>query len=452
MAGVLGIEPRSKVLETFILTVVLYPCTVTILSQEASLRKMRAQVVQWLCMKVVIVGGGFGGVKAAIELAKKKIGPITLISDRDYFFHHGLLYSTATGSDPKESAIPIRDILKPYSEIHFFVDEITKISVREQKVYGAKKSYLYDQLVLAVGMSEYFYGIDGARRYSYSLDSLEGVKKFSADFHDRVLDESHELHCAIIGGGPTGVELAGHLTQYAEKIAKAHAIAHSGVNIMILERAERLLPGLSRAASLKVTRKLRQIGVRVRAGHTIDKVARSYIVADSARMNVDMAVWTCGGRINSLFERHSEVFHISEHGRVVVNQYLEAYPRIFVIGDSADAPNSGYASGAVAHAQFLARHLDRIVRGTQLRPFSSAVKPLTSLPISRFWAYSERYGIYASGVLGSVIRRIAELNSYCYLVSFDKAWKLWRRHRRSNEICRFCRRNVHIGKKSLAKA
>lgn len=400
-------------------------------------------MVYWLCMKVVIVGGGFGGLKAAIELAKLGGFEITLVSDREYLLHHGLLYSTAAGRDPKESAVPVKEIIAPYPAITFYRDRISEIDTDNQTVYGQKSSYSYDELVLSPGLSEYFYGTNGAKQHSYTMGSLEGVKAFSAAVHDGMINDGG-LVCAIIGGGATGVELTGALAEYADRVAKAHSLARPSLKMVVFEKGSRLVPTLSNTASTKLNKRLNRQGVEMRLGQTVGQVSKRYIVSAGQRTDIDMAVWTCGGQISQLFLKHPEVFSVSKRGRVLVNQYLSAYPNIYVIGDSADGPFNGLASSAIKHARFIAQHLKRQDKGLPPRTFRAGRPPLVSVPTSRFWAYSERYGVYASGFLGAMIRRLSELNSYTHFLDIEKSYKLWRRQRNSQQSCRLCRRNMKM--------
>ncbi len=394
-------------------------------------------------MKVVVVGGGFGGLKTAIELAKLGGFEITLISERDHFIHHGLLYNTATGRDPKESVILIDEMISRYPAIKFYKDKINKVDATKQTLSGQKKTYDYDQLVLSPGLSEHFYGTNGAKKHSYTMNSVEGVQAFSAAIHEKIVEDKG-LVCAIVGGGATGVELAGALAEYADRVARAHSISRPKAKFMIFEKSQRILPELSKSASQKVATQLKKLGVELRLNQSIERVSTSYIVSDGERVGVDTVVWTCGGMLGSLLIDHPGIFSVSSGGRVLVNQYLSAYPNIYVIGDSADTPLSGSATMAIRHARFIARHLKRQMTNLPARPINFGARPLISLPISRFWAYSERHGIYVSGRLGSFIRRLSELNSYTHFLSLEKSYHLWRRHRNSSELCHLCQRNTKM--------
>lgn len=395
-------------------------------------------------MNILIVGGGFGGVKAALELARRGVGRVTLISDQKYFLHHGMLYSTAVGRDPKEAAIPLSEIFKPCPGVKLVHDSISKIDAEKQEVQGVKKPYKYDQLVMALGVTDYFYGVNGGKQYSFSARTLEGVQAFNSAFHDGIVsDEPREFTCAVIGGGMTGVEMAGALSEYAKRIAEAHGVTKLRYKTILLEKKRQLLPGLSESASRKVTAKLKKLGVKVQTGKEIERISKTHLTIDGKRQPIDIAIWTCGGQNNPLFAKHKDIFRLSGRGQVVVNQYLSAYPNFFVIGDSAETAQSRSASNALADAIFIAKHLKRLEKGRALRPRKTkASVPMLSIPISRFWAYCEWGGVYVAGFLGSLIRRTAELSSYCHFLPLEKSYNLWRKYRTNADTCKLCRKST----------
>lgn len=392
----------------------------------------------------MIVGGGFGGVKAALELARRGQKDVTLISDQKYFLHHGQLYSTAAGRHAKEVAIDLKLIFKNYPKVKIVHDKIVKLDVKKQTVKGAKKVYAYDQLILALGFRDYFYGVNGAKQHSFSARELGEVEAFSREFHDRIAtDQDKEFVCAIVGGGSTGVELAGSLEQYSRQIVEAHEVKKTKLKLLLLEKKRRLLPDLSSSASKKVTGQLKKRGVEIYLGKSIDRIAKDHLVVGGKRLPIDMAIWTCGGQNSQFFIDHKDVFRTDRQTKAFVNQYLSAYPNIFVIGDSARTKFSGLASTAISDAIFIAKHLGRIDRNLPPKPRRiNRRSPLISIPLSRFWAYSEYGGVYAAGISGSIVRRLSELNSYSQILDFKTAYILWRKYRKNQPKCKIC--NKHL--------
>lgn len=391
-------------------------------------------------MKVIVVGGGFGGLKTAINLSKSKHIDVTLISDQDYFLMHATMYSTATGRDDQESVIPIEDILVSYPSIKFVKDKISKIDGINRQVQGVDSSYHYDQLVLAVGVVNQFYGNNAKYKYSYGVSSLQSVRLFSKSFHEMIVSDRNEnLHCAVIGGGMVGVELVGALSDYVDRISLAHRLRNTKVKLTLIESADRILPSVSRTASQKITKYLMSKGVDVVTGQYVEKINRSNMIINGHSVLVDMTVWTLGGVNNPLFAAHPDLFKLSKKGKVIVNQFMCAYPNIYVIGDNADAKFSGTATRAIRDGIAVSRNLQLPSLGKPMKIVRSSRTSMLSVPITRFWAYVEQDGVYASGFLGSLIRRIIELDLYCHYLSLPISYKIWRRYRKSSEFCKLCK-------------
>src|SRR5690606_8215976 len=161
-------------------------------------------------MHTVVVGGGFGGVKVAREISKRQVGRVTLISYEDYFLHHATLYETATVRSHYESVIPLEDACSDCGNVKVVKDRIKGLDVERKLVVGKDKSYRYDNLVVAMGVVTTYFGIDGMKEHSYGIKTLKEIKQFNRHLHQDLLDDGRfDKHHIVIGGGPTGVELAG---------------------------------------------------------------------------------------------------------------------------------------------------------------------------------------------------------------------------------------------------
>lgn len=393
-------------------------------------------------MKILIVGGGFGGVKLAIELAKLQVDEVTLVSDKDYLLFHSTLYSTATGRDERESLIPIKDILRCYPGVAFTQDYIVKINAESKEVQGKKGVYEYDLLVLALGVVDHLTGIDAQKKYSYGVTALDSAKAFQEAFHNMVIGaKNKQVHCAVIGGGMVGVELVGSLTEYVERIKASHGLPGVKTKLSLVEISDRILPRASLTASRRVTNVLRNKGVNIFTNQSVERASRSSLILRGRRAEVDMAVWTSGGRNSPLFKKHSKIFKLSKRGKVLVNQCMMAYPDIYVIGDSAETLASGSAVTAVKDAEFVARNIKRLILKKAPKARGRSRERILSIPVIRFWAYVEYKGVYISGFLGSMVRRLIELNYYCNFLPLPEAYKIWRKYRKSNEFCTLCRKS-----------
>lgn len=378
-------------------------------------------------MNVVVVGGGFAGVKAAIELSKRHVGRITLISDEEYFLHHATLYATATGKSMAESVIPLKTIFANYPNVKVIHDKMTSIDPERRLIIGDKKQYHYDKAVLALGSVTTYFGIKGMAEHSFGIKSLDEIKKFQGHMHQEIVQEKLDKDYVIIGAGPTGVELAGALCEYVHGIIKLHGLKHSKARVTLVEAAPRILPRMSETAAKIVTKRLKQMGIRVLVNHKVEGLDDDHIIVDGKKISTTTAIWTSGVANNPFFPEHADTFHLAPNGRVNVNPFLEAIPNVYVIGDNNTVKYSGMAWPALAQAEFVAKHLARLA--TKRPTFAFRPKSnISGLPVGDGWGYVEWMGIYASGKTGAAIRRWMELYGYQQLVNRKLAKDIWRAH------------------------
>ncbi|MGO3701803.1 MAG: NAD(P)/FAD-dependent oxidoreductase [Candidatus Saccharimonadales bacterium] len=383
-------------------------------------------------MHTVIVGGGFAGVKAALELAKRKTGKVTLISNKPYFLYHAALYATVTGSSPHETVISLEDIFSEYHSVDVVEDTIVSLDPARNMVVGKATSYAYDTLVLAIGSETSYLNIPGMKNRSYGMKTLEEISAFHKHLKTEMIKDHHlDKNYVIVGGGPTGVELAGVIAPYIARIAKEHMVHKTKVHVTLVEASDRLLPTLSATASRKAQQRLEALGVKVLVDTKVRSFNKTHITLDDKKIPTKTVVWTAGAKNNTFFEEHPEYFQLAKNRRVVVNPYLEAYRDIYVLGDNANVKGSGTAPAALAMGAFLADHLIRKSRNAPLKAYRPK-KPAVMVPIGEKWAYAERWGIYMDGYLGHVARRRFELNAYRQILPEVQAQAAWNAHNSKN--------------------
>lgn len=390
-------------------------------------------------MHTVVVGGGFGGVKAALELSKKQIGKVTLISDETHFLHHATLYATATGRSKDESVVELDAIFKNHNNVKVVHDRMRSLDVGRKLVVGRKTNYRYDRLVIAIGMVTTYFDIDGMDKHSYGIKTLKEVNEFKKHLHDELTTERRfDKNYFVIGAGPTGVELAGALVEYLHRIAETHGVKRGRPRIVLVEAADRVLPRMSKTASKKVQKRLEDLGVKVMTGKMVKSLDEGEIMVSGKKYPTHTAVWTSGVTNNPFFKKHSDIFELSKNGRVVVDSHMMAARNIYVIGDNADTPYSGMARVALDNAKFVADHIAR-VRSKRPQVEVRHNKPISGVPVGENWAYVEKYGIYAAGKTGGWLRRQIELSGYMELLPRRDAIKAWRAHDIFEEDCRICK-------------
>lgn len=334
--------------------------------------------------KILIVGGGFGGVKAALELSNNDAFRVTVLSDSAELRYYPTLYHTATGGRRANSSIKLSDIFegKPVQ----VVTGEAKTLDRKAKTITTKngESYEFDYLIIGLGVVTNYFGIPGLDQYSYSIKTQAEVSRFKKHLHDQLKDERQpDLHYVIVGAGPTGIELAGALPGYLKRIMKNHNIRDRKVHIDLIEALPRLLPRLPKHTSRVVARRLRKLGIKLYLGKAVQGQTANELTVNGKPIRSHTVVWTAGVTNHPFFKDNE--FVITKRGKVAVDTYLQAEENIFVVGDNANTPYSGLAQTAISDGTFVANNLKRQARGKSLRSYV-AKEPITVIPAGPRWA------------------------------------------------------------------
>jgi len=175
--------------------------------------------------KVLILGAGFGGIKAALTLVDNPNFSVTLLSDQSNFRYYPTLYNVAVGKSKMAASIPLEEIFEG-KNIDLVKASAKSVDRSSKKVTDTKgKSYDYDQLVIALGVVTNFFGISGLDKYAFGIKTVEEAQRLKDHLHKQLVDEKKpDINYVVIGGGPTGVELAGALPTYIHHIMKQHGL------------------------------------------------------------------------------------------------------------------------------------------------------------------------------------------------------------------------------------
>ena len=192
-------------------------------------------------MRIVVIGGGFGGIRAALDLAKQRDVDVTLISDREHFTYYPSLYAVATGGSSRQSFVPVDEILRG-SRVTFIKDKITGYNPERRIVSGEIRDYSFDRAIFSLGVVTSYFGIKGLDTYSFGIKSSDEVARFKRHVHDEIVADHHlDKQYVIVGAGPTGVELSASMASYVSRIAEAHKVRHTKIRIKLVEAAPRVL-------------------------------------------------------------------------------------------------------------------------------------------------------------------------------------------------------------------
>lgn len=386
--------------------------------------------------KILILGGGFGGIKAALELADNPDFDVQLISDQENFRYYPTLYHAAIGGSPLASAIPLREIFEG-KNIKLIKDSVKRLNRDSKTVEGNSiKNYSYDILIVALGVVTNFFGIKGLKNYSYGIKTLEEAQKLHDHLHKQLLDDDKkEINYVVIGGGPTGVELAGVLPGYIKHITECHGAGAKNIHVDLVEAAPRLMPHMPKPYSKAVAKQLRSLGVRLYLGQAIEAASADHLTISGHDIKSHTIVWTAGVASHPFLEEND--FTLGNSGKAAVNGFLQAEENIYVIGDNAETPYSGMAQTALHDATHVAKNLKRLSRGKKPRAYKPK-RPVYVTPAGPNWAAVAWNGVHIYGWLGWWLRRAADFIAYHDVEPWWRATGHWLESVRNQETCPVC--------------
>src|ERR1035437_2569436 len=386
---------------------------------------------------ILIVGGGFGGIKTALNLMGNRDLYITLLTDHPDFRYYPELYHTATGGLHAQTSIPLNKILPENSNIEVIIGTAEKLDRTNQTIITTEgQSLTYDVLILGLGSQTNYFGIAGLAEYSYGIKSYKEIIRFREHLHKQLNDNRKpDLNYVIVGGGPTGIELAGVLPGYLSKIMKNHGINHKAIHITLVEAAPRLLPRSPKSISRAVYNRLRKLGIKVYLGQTVKGETADTLVVNEKVINSHTVIWTAGVTNNPFFRNNA--FNITDRGKVTVDEHLEAEPNIYVIGDNANTEFSGMAQTALRDASFVSNDINKKLSNKH-RDTYKPKKPVTVIPTGPHWAAVDWGRFHFAGGLGWILHELATLRAYHDYEPWWKASEQWMTELGTEEECAIC--------------
>lgn len=389
-------------------------------------------------LRVVIVGGGFGGVRAALELAKEPFAEVTLVSDRPDFYYFPALYHTATGGSDRHAAIPLTHIFKD-KPVNIVVAPATELDkTNKQLKLGGKPPIAYDKIIFALGVVTNYFGIPGLPENSYGIKSLEEADEFKRHLHARLIAQHQpDLNYVIVGGGPTGIELAGDLGKYLRDAMKMHSIKHRAVHIDLVEAMPHLMPRMPKKVGRAIERRLRRLGVKLYLNTKVEGATGDELLVSGKPIRSHTIVWTAGMANNPFFTQES--FTLSRRKKVMVDEFLraEGSKDIFVIGDNAETPYSGMAQTALYDADFVVHNLRFEQEGRPKLAYRPK-EPVYVTPVGQGWASVVWHKVHMHGKLGWWLRNAADLKAFLELETWPDAAEQWATEFDHENTCPIC--------------
>jgi NADH:ubiquinone reductase (H+-translocating) len=324
--------------------------------------------------RIVIIGAGFGGLNAALVLAKADV-QVTIIDRHNYHTFQPLLYQIATaGLSPGEIAEPVRSIFRNDKNIEVLMDEVTGFDLDRKVVLTDDAEISYDYLIVATGASHAYFGHEDWAPFAPGLKSIEdgleirrrvllAFELAERESHSRGVEAARQLNFVVVGGGPTGAELAGTLAEIAR-----HALAHefrsidpAHTHIMLIEGGPRILPSYAEDLSRSAQQQLEDLGVEVRTSTMVTHIEAGAVYLGATKLPATVILWAAGVAASPLGKKLGAP--VDRAGRVEVQPDLSlpARPEVFVIGDLASVKDEhgkmlpGVAPVAIQQGRFVAK-------------------------------------------------------------------------------------------------
>jgi NADH dehydrogenase len=328
---------------------------------------------------VVIIGGGFGGLMAARKLARSPVR-ITLIDRKNHHTFQPLLYQVATaGLSPGEIAAPIRWILRGRPNIQVLLAEVEDFDLSRRVVKISNEEIPYDYLIVAAGATHAYFGHDEWEPLAPGLKTIEDALELRrrillayelAERRSASGEDELPLNFVVVGGGPTGVELAGTLAEIAHRVLanEFRSIDPKRTRILLLEGGPRILPAYPEDLSQSAVDQLQRLGVEVQTSSLVTGIEPGAVRMGEARMPAAVILWAAGVAASPLGKKLG--VPVDRAGRVLVNPDLSiaGHPEVFVIGDLATLKDDhgkllpGVAPVAMQEGTATAKNIQRDLR------------------------------------------------------------------------------------------
>jgi NADH dehydrogenase len=407
---------------------------------------------------VVIVGGGFGGLYATKRFRKVPVH-VTLVDRRNFHLFQPLLYQVATGGlSPGDIASPLRAIFHSDKHIEVLKGEAVDIDPEQKKLLLLDGELPYDTLIISTGVSHHYFGHDEWGQFAPGLktieDALEMRQRIFTAFEaaEREPDQDKRdawMTFVVVGGGPTGVEMAGALAELAHKTMRGdfRRIDPTRTRIILLEALDRILPSYPEELASDARYQLVDLGVTVRTNALVTDISGDTVTLKSdgqqEQINACTILWSAGVKASPM----SQVLHkrlgaeLDKAGRIFVEPDLSVpgHPDVFVIGDLAhyahqgDSPLPGVATVAMQEGRYMAELVKKRLDGQRMPPFRFKDKGSMAV-IGRNTAIANIGWLQLSGYPAWLIWAFVHIN---YLIEFDQklmvmiqwAWNYFTRKR-----------------------
>jgi len=366
--------------------------------------------------RVIIIGGGFGGLEAAKQLRKASVR-VTLLDRQNHHLFQPLLYQVATAAlSPSDIAEPLRHILRKQENAEVILSEVQSIDPANKQVITGDGSLAYDYLIVAAGARHSYFGRDEWEKLAPGLKSLDDALEIrrrmlmAFEIAEKTTDDAERkaaMTFVIVGGGPTGVEMAGAIAEIARitLIKDFRHIDSSQARVLLIEGSPEILSAFSGGLPNSALKQLTNIGVDVRLGARVENISEEGVTLKGGeKIAAKTVVWAAGNTASPLGK--SLGVPLDPQGRVIVKAdcSIPGHPEVFVIGDQAhfgapdERPLPGLSPVAIQQGGHVAKAIQALTRGRATEPFEYFDKG-TMATIGRHAAVAEMGSIRFSGII-----------------------------------------------------
>ncbi len=365
---------------------------------------------------IVIIGGGFGGIAAARALKRAPVR-LTMVDRRNHHLFQPLLYQVATAAlNPADIASPIRRILRRQRNASVILGEASSIDTQQKIVQLLDGEVAYDFLIVASGATHSYFGHDEWLEPAPGLKTLEDAVEIrrrvlvayeAAEREVDAAEVANWMTFVVIGGGPTGVEMAGALAEISRRVLERdfRKIDPGNARIILIEAGPKVLPAMSPESSASARRQLERLGVEVITDSPVTAVDDRGVVHGGTRLDSRTVIWAAGVAASPLGKTLGADVKLDRAGRVIVNQDLSVPDAdgVFVIGDLASIksdgkPVPGLSPAAMQEGRHAAKNIVRLIRGEPTLPFHYRDKG-TLATIGKAAAVADIAGLHLSGLV-----------------------------------------------------
>ena len=367
-------------------------------------------------LNVVVIGGGFGGLKFLQRARSSKI-QFTLIDKQNHHLFQPLLYQVATAVlSPANIAFPIRRMFKNFKNVKVILDEAIDINREDKTVtISSGEKIKYDQLIVSTGSRHSYFGNDDWSEYSNGLKGINDalqirerlLRAFEKAENEKNIEKRNKyLNFVVVGGGPTGVEMAGSIAEIAYKNMKEEFrnFKSSDANVYLIEATEKILPMYSDRLSGKAEKYLIDFGVQVRTNEKVIKIENDLVVTDKESIETDNVIWAAGNEASPIIKKLNT--KTDSEGRAIVDPdcSIKEDGNVFVIGDAANYKNKnnstlpGIAPVAIQQGKYLAKIIKNKTLKQDRKPFKYYDKGMMAT-VGRYKAIGKIGNIEISGFI-----------------------------------------------------